>query len=134
MTHQTTPCYYLHDHCHEHPKRTGSKAADSEKLLFWGSICLETKIQKKDGYHIYCSFSKNNEQQVAMVILKVVKSTQISVLAGVGKGSSYEIHTIIKMIEQIVCYILKVGHTGMHIADPQHHYVCGQLLPYRPGG
>jgi len=22
MTHQTTPCYYLHDHCHEHPKGT----------------------------------------------------------------------------------------------------------------
>jgi len=69
-----------------------------------------------------------------MVVLKVVKSTQISVLAGVGKGSSYEIHTIMKMIEQIVHYMLKVGHTGMHIADPQQHTVCGQLLLYRPLG
>jgi hypothetical protein len=66
-----------------------------------------------------------------MVVLKVVKSTQISVLA---KGSSYEIHIFMKMIEQIVCYMLKVGHTGMNIADPQQHNVCGQLFPYRSGG
>jgi len=69
-----------------------------------------------------------------MVVLNVVKSTQISVLAGVGKGSSYEIHIIMKMIEKIVCYMLKVGHIGMHIADPQQHNVCGQLFPYRSGG
>lgn len=59
--------------------------------------------------------------------------TQISVLAGVGKGSSYEIHTIMKMIEQIACYMLKIGHTGMHIEDPRQH-VCGQLLLNRSGG
>jgi hypothetical protein len=68
-----------------------------------------------------------------MVVLKVAKSTQICAGRGVGKGSSYEIHTIMKMIEQIVCYVLKVGHTGMHIADLQQHNVCGQLFPYGSG-
>ena len=59
---------------------------------------------------------------------------KISVLAGMGKGSSYGIHNITKMTEQIVCHMLKVGHTGMHITDPQQHNVCGQLLLYRSGG
>ena len=36
--------------------------------------------------------------------------------------------------DRTVCYMLKVEHTGMHIADPQQHNVCGQLLLYRLGG
>jgi len=57
------------------------------------------------------------------------KHTNICAGRGVGKGSSYEIHTILKIIEQIVCYMLKVGHTGMHITDPQQYNVCGQMFP-----
>ena len=37
------------------------------------------------------------------------KHTNICAGRGVGKGSPYEIHTIMKIMERIVCYMLKVG-------------------------
>ena len=79
-----------------------------------------------------------------MVILKVVKSTQISMLVGVGKGSSYEIHTIMKMIElcvtcskwniqactsQILSSTMSVGNCSYTdlVGRLPHHWEGGQM-------
>jgi hypothetical protein len=102
-----------------------------------GNICFEIKRLKQRLGTIFISVLVQIMNMNTTMNNGCTESSQkhTNICAGGGEERIFILNTsIMKIMEQIVCYMLKVGHTGMHIADPQQHNVCGQLFPYRSGG